>query len=179
MAARFVNIDRSTPMFLPPDLRDWVPQDHLVHFVLDAAEALPLNQFRINHRGTGSEQYPPRVLLALLIDCYATGTFPSRQIETRTHLDDNGIATRTFPHHTETPNVLAFRPRAANPETSDPSVCASGSDDRTVRIWQPGRERMVRIIRKHQGPILCLAWMPDGSSLFSAGTEGTFVAKGR
>lgn len=33
MAARFVNIDRQTPMLLPPDLRDWVPEDDLVHFV--------------------------------------------------------------------------------------------------------------------------------------------------
>jgi hypothetical protein len=28
MATRFVNIDRDTPLLLPPDLRDWVPADH-------------------------------------------------------------------------------------------------------------------------------------------------------
>ena len=36
MAARFVSIDRNTPMLLPPDLREWVPEDDLVHFVIEA-----------------------------------------------------------------------------------------------------------------------------------------------
>lgn len=36
MAASFVRIDRNTPMLLPPDLRDWVSQDDLVHFVIEA-----------------------------------------------------------------------------------------------------------------------------------------------
>jgi hypothetical protein len=35
MAVRFVNIDHDTPMLLPPDLRDWVAPDHMVHFILD------------------------------------------------------------------------------------------------------------------------------------------------
>jgi hypothetical protein len=36
MAARFVNVDHDTPLLLPPDLRQWVPPDHLVHFLMDA-----------------------------------------------------------------------------------------------------------------------------------------------
>ncbi len=101
MPVRLVNIDRSTPMFLPPDLRDWVPQDHLVLLVLDAVEALPLSQFRLNHRGTGSEQYPPRLLLALLIYSYATGTFASRQIEALSHYDValHFLCANTHPDH--------------------------------------------------------------------------------
>ena len=35
MGAKFVNIDRDTPMLLPPDLRDWLPEDHMVHFILE------------------------------------------------------------------------------------------------------------------------------------------------
>jgi hypothetical protein len=31
MGPRFVNIDRDTPLLLPPNLRDWVPADHLAH----------------------------------------------------------------------------------------------------------------------------------------------------
>ena len=73
MPARFVNVDRQTPMFLPCDLREWLPADHLVHFILDAVEQIPTGHFHVNHRGTGSEQYPPTMMLALLIYCYATG----------------------------------------------------------------------------------------------------------
>src|SRR2546426_9745144 len=87
MAARFVNLDRQTPMFLPCDLREWVPQDHIVHFILDAVEEIPTSHFQVNDRGTGSEQYPPQIMLALLIYCYATGRFGSRTIEAATYSD--------------------------------------------------------------------------------------------
>ena len=79
MAIRFVPIDHNTSLLFPPNLRDWVPADHLVHFILDAVDGLDLRQVRVNTRGTGSEQYPPRMLLGLLIYSYATGTFSSRR----------------------------------------------------------------------------------------------------
>jgi len=41
MPARFVTNDRQTPMFLPPDLRDWLPANHIVHFILEAVEEIP------------------------------------------------------------------------------------------------------------------------------------------
>lgn len=84
MAARFVNIDYDTPLILPPNLRDWIPANHLAHFILDVVEEMDLRQIRVNERGTGSEQYPPRMLLALLLYCYATGVFSSRRIEQAT-----------------------------------------------------------------------------------------------
>jgi hypothetical protein len=55
MATRFVNLDRETPMFLPYDLREWVPEGHVVHFILDAVEQIPTAHFSANLRGTGSE----------------------------------------------------------------------------------------------------------------------------
>lgn len=79
MAARFVNIDRDTPMLMPPDMRDWVAEGHLVHFILDAVSLLDLSTARVNYRGTGDAQYPLATMLALLIYSYATGTFSSRQ----------------------------------------------------------------------------------------------------
>ena len=84
MAARFVNIDHDTPLLLPPDLRDWVGPDHMVHFVMDAVDALDLGSARVNIHGTGSAQYPPSMMLGLLIYCYSSGTFSSRRIETLT-----------------------------------------------------------------------------------------------
>jgi len=84
MAARFVNIDYDTPLILPPNLRDWVPAGHLAHFILEAVEEMDLRQIKVNERGTGDPQYPPRMLLALLLYCYATGVFSSRRIERAT-----------------------------------------------------------------------------------------------
>jgi transposase len=81
MAARFVNIDYDTPLFLPPNLRDWVPARHLAHFVLEAVGEMDLRHVQVNERGSGCPQYPPRMLLALLLYCYATGVFSSRRIE--------------------------------------------------------------------------------------------------
>jgi transposase len=85
MPARYVTVDRETPMLLPPDLRDWVPADHLVHFVIDALGELDVRMARVNEQGSGSEQYPPAMMLGLLIYSYATGVFGSRRIEQTTY----------------------------------------------------------------------------------------------
>jgi len=108
MATRFVPIDRDTPLLLPPNLRDWVPADHLVHFVLDAVAALDLHQVKVNERGTGSEQYPPTMLLALLIYSYATGTFGSRRIEQSTY-DSVPVRLLTADTHPDHDTLCTFR----------------------------------------------------------------------
>ena len=48
---------------------------------------MSLSVFKVNQRGSGSAQYPPRMMLALLIYCYANGIFSSRRIERATHRD--------------------------------------------------------------------------------------------
>ena len=108
MATRFVPIDRDTPLLLPPNLRDWVPADHLVHFILDAVDALDLRQVQVNTRGTGSEQYPPHMLLGLLIYSYATGTFGSRRIEQSTH-DSVPVRLLTADTHPDHDTLCTFR----------------------------------------------------------------------
>ena len=48
---------------------------------------MPLERFQVNERGTGSAQYHPRMMLALLVYCYANGIFGSRRIERATYRD--------------------------------------------------------------------------------------------
>lgn len=79
MAERLVNVDRDTPMLLPVDLRQWVPEDDLVHFVISAVETIELPSLTVNTRGTGSAQYPPAMMLALVIYCYANGVCSLRR----------------------------------------------------------------------------------------------------
>lgn len=108
MAARFVTIDYDTPLILPPNLRDWVPAGHLAHFILDAVEEMDLRQVRVNERGTGSEQYPPRMLLALLLYCYATGVFSSRRIEQAT-FDSVPVRMISGDTHPDHDTICTFR----------------------------------------------------------------------
>jgi transposase len=106
--ARFKNVDRDTPMLLPADMREWVPENDLVHFVLEAVEAVPLAEFKVNDRGSGSAEYPPRMMLALLIYSYANGLFASRRIERATYRD---LAVRylTGNTHPDHDTICAFR----------------------------------------------------------------------
>jgi transposase len=102
MSARYVTIDRETPMLFPVDMRDWLPENHLVHFILEAVEQIDRSAFKVNNRGSGDEQYPPEMMLALLIYSYATGTFSSRRIEARTYSDIAALyicAGRAHPDH--------------------------------------------------------------------------------
>ena len=34
MATRIKTVDRNTPMLLPPDIRDWIPENHVIHFII-------------------------------------------------------------------------------------------------------------------------------------------------
>ncbi len=108
MATRFVNIDRDTPLLLPPDLREWVPANHLAHFILDAVDSIDLRAVNVNTRGTGDAQYPPAMLLGLLIYSYATGVFGSRRIEQSTY-DNVAVRLITADTHPDHDTLCTFR----------------------------------------------------------------------
>lgn len=80
----------------------------MVHFVIEAVDGLSMRHFKVNRRGTGSPQYPPRMLLSLLIYCYANGLFSSRRIEAATYRD---VAVRflTADTHPDHSTICAFR----------------------------------------------------------------------
>lgn len=106
--AKFIEAHRDQPFLLPPDLRDWVPEDDLAHFVVEAVDRVPMESFRVNERGTGSAQYPPRLMLALLVYCYANGVFGSRRIERATYRDVGVryVAANLHPDHD---TICSFR----------------------------------------------------------------------
>ena len=64
-------------------MADWLPEDHLVWFVLDVVERLDTRLFHARRRtgGVGRQGYDPDMLLALLIYAYAVGERSSRRIE--------------------------------------------------------------------------------------------------
>jgi len=113
MAAKFRVVDRDTPMLLPCDMRDWLPEDHIVHYIIDTIEMMDLSSFKVNGRGTGSEQFSPSMMLALLVYSYITGTFSSRKIEAATYYD---LATRYIcggDLHPDHDTICTFRKKNA------------------------------------------------------------------
>jgi transposase len=89
MAYNFLACDRDQAFLLPPDLRDWLPADHLAWFVLDVVDQLDLGPFLKAYRadGHGRAAYEPRMLLGVLLYAYCTGVRSSRQVERRCHED--------------------------------------------------------------------------------------------
>ncbi len=83
----FVPFNRDQAFLLPPDLKSWLPDDDVAHFVVAAVERLPITAFQIAHRPGGKPQYHPRLMLALLIYSYTNGIFSSRRIERATYRD--------------------------------------------------------------------------------------------
>ncbi len=106
--ANFISYDRTQGFLMPPDLCDWIPDDDLSHFIIEAVERVDMRAFKVNWRGAGKAQYHPRMMLALLIYCYANGIFSSRRIERATHRDVavRFIAADTHPDHD---TIAAFR----------------------------------------------------------------------
>lgn len=95
---------------MPPDLADWVADDDLAHFIVAAVERVDIASFHVSRTGSGKAQYHPRMMLALLIYCYATGIFSSRRIERATHRDVSVrfIAANSHPDHD---TIATFRRR--------------------------------------------------------------------
>ncbi len=56
---------------------------------------------------------------------------------------------------------------------ADGRTLASGSDDGTVKLWEPATGRALRTLTGHQGPIWSVAFAPDGRTLASAGHDRT------
>jgi transposase len=83
MPQNFIESRREQGFLLPPDVRDWLPGDHLAWFVIDAVAGMDLSGFYAAYRadGHGAAAYEPSVMVTLVLYSVATGVRSSRQIE--------------------------------------------------------------------------------------------------
>jgi transposase len=112
MGARFIGGDREQVFLMPPSVRDWVPEGHLVWTVLDAVAELDLSAFYADYRadGHGRPAYEPSMMVALLLYAYARGNRSSRGIE-RACIEDVAyrvVAGNVAPDHS---TIAEFRCR--------------------------------------------------------------------
>lgn len=73
----------------PPSPHDWLPQGDLVYFLLDTVATLDLSPIFAHYERElrGQPPFHPRMMVALLLYCYATGTRSSRRIMRRCQID--------------------------------------------------------------------------------------------
>jgi len=76
-------------LLLPPSLREWVAEEHLVYFVSDVVDQLDLSAIHAvyGEEKRGQPPYDPRLMTKLLVYGYCTGVFSSRRIQKRLQED--------------------------------------------------------------------------------------------
>ena len=83
MPQNFIESPCEQGFLLPPDVRDWLPADHLAWFVIDAVRGMDVAAFYSAYRadGHGRAAYEPSMMVTLLMYAYATKQRSSRAIE--------------------------------------------------------------------------------------------------
>ena len=84
MAKGYRPVGRDQPFLLPPDMREWLPEDHPVWLVIRVVDDhLDTSAFHARRKtgGPGTAGYDPDMLVAVLVWAYAHGVTSSREIE--------------------------------------------------------------------------------------------------
>jgi transposase len=108
----FIECDRDQELLLPPSMREWLADDHLAWFVVDAVQEMDLAAFYGAYRedGWGRAAFEPQMMVALLLYAYAVGERSSRGIERRCREDVafRVLAANQAPDHA---TIARFRAR--------------------------------------------------------------------
>ena len=112
---KFREYDRDQMFLLPPSVKEWLPEGHLAHLIVDVVEQLDLTAIYKSHQGDGRGQppYDPRMMTALLLYAYCVGVPSSRQIEKRTY-EDVAFRVLSANQHPDHDSICAFRKRHLN-----------------------------------------------------------------
>jgi transposase len=76
-------------LLLPPSLRQWLADEHLVYFVSDVVDQLDLSAIHAVYEKEkrGQPPYDPRLMTKLLVYGYCTGVYSSRRMQKRLQED--------------------------------------------------------------------------------------------
>lgn len=117
MAYCYRAVDRSQRYLLPPDMADWLAEDHLAWLVIDVVVRLDTSALHAGRHlgGVGRRGYDPDMLLALLIYSYCSGVRSSRQIERLCQVDVayRVICANDGPDHTTIARFRQYHEAAA------------------------------------------------------------------
>jgi len=92
VARSYLPVNRDQPVFLPENMLDWVPKDHVVRLVIDTVEAVAAPELTARlvpavRSRKGRRRYDPVMLLTLLVYSYLRGVLATRAMEDRCRYD--------------------------------------------------------------------------------------------
>jgi transposase len=154
VAKSYRPVQGDQPFLLPPDMRDWLPADHVVWFLLETVEALDTSAFHSRRRlgGVGAAGYDPDMLLALLIYGYCQGVRSSRQIERRCLTD---VAFRyCAPRTRRITRRSRFRAEHQDTFAALFTQCCWSRPGRVWRAWERSRSMAPRFPRTHRWTLI-------------------------
>jgi len=109
---RFRDYQPDQLLLLPPDLRDWLPEDHLANFIGEVVDALDLSEITGSYDNSagGQAPYHPKMMVKLLFYAYCMGVPSSRKIERNTYdvIPFRILSTDQHPDHD---TIAEFRKR--------------------------------------------------------------------
>ena len=113
---KFRPYDPTMPLLMPVDLRDWLPEDHLVYVVSDAVDTMDLSGFYQVYAGElrGQPPFDVRMMVKLLIYAYTVGIPSSRRIEKKTY-EDIAFRVLTTDQHPDHDTICDFRKTHCKP----------------------------------------------------------------
>jgi transposase len=109
---RFKPYEPDKPLLLPPDMRKWLPDDHLALFISDVVDALDLAEITEKYYRFhgGQPAYHPGMMLKLLFYGYCIGVRSSRRIEKKTY-EDVAFRVLSCDSHPDHSRIADFRKR--------------------------------------------------------------------
>lgn len=79
---RFREYEPNQTLLLPPSLQEWLPSDHLVHFIDEVVEELELSGIYESYReNRGYPPYEPKMMVKVWLYAYCLGIRSSRKVE--------------------------------------------------------------------------------------------------
>ncbi len=89
---KYLTPNRDQSLLFPPDLRDWIPEDHLAKWMIRAMEKVDLSPFYRYHEedkkaASGRPPYDPAMMLTMIFYALALRESSSRKIEALTYSD--------------------------------------------------------------------------------------------
>jgi transposase len=109
---KFKRYNPNQLFLLPPDMKDWLPEDDLVYFIMDIIHSIDLGPiYQMYHSSKGGQPpYHPMMMVSLLLYAYCIGMPSSRKIEKATY---HSIAFRvlTANQHPDHDTIADFRKR--------------------------------------------------------------------